>query len=227
MGYRTVAKKALSTETVKMIKHLILNQTLCLMPEKAILWEEKELLIVADLHLGKAGHFRKSGIPVSDLIHSMDILTLDKLIQKHRPAEVIFLGDLFHSDHNQGWEVFKRWLKSKAPLNFKLVLGNHDVLPSNDYRIENMECIMSLDIPPFNFTHIPEQNSLYNVAGHIHPAIKLTGKGRQNLRVPCFYFGTDGAVLPAFGKFTGTARIDIKKDDSVFVIAESEVIKIC
>lgn len=209
-----------------MLKHKILNQTLCLLPEKAIFWEERKLLIVADLHLGKAGHFRKSGIPVSDLIHSKDILMLEKLIQKYQPAEVIFLGDLFHSDHNQGWEIFRRWLKSKAPLPFKLILGNHDVLSDGDYNISNMELLDALDIGPFNFTHIPEPNKLYNLAGHIHPAIKLKGKAKQSLRVPCFYFGHENGVLPAFGNFTGTATISVKKTDDVFVIAENEVIKI-
>ncbi len=209
-----------------MIKHKLREQTLYLLPEKALFWEEKKLLIIADLHLGKAGHFRKSGIPVSDLVHSKDILTLDKLIQKHEPAEVILLGDLFHSEHNQGWEIFKRWLKSKAPLNFKLVLGNHDVLDFSDYRIENMEVVESIDIEPFNFTHIPEEHSLYNIAGHIHPAIRLRGKAKQTVRVPCYYFGSQNAILPAFGNFTGTARINIEKTDAIFGIAENQVIKI-
>ena len=209
-----------------MLKHKFLKQTLCLLPEKALFWEEKKLLIIADLHLGKAGHFRKSGIPVSDMIHSKDILMLEKLIQKHQPAEVIFLGDLFHSDHNQGWEIFRRWLKSKAPLPFKLILGNHDVLPDSDYNISNMKCLESLDLAPFNLTHIPEPSNLYNLAGHIHPAIKLKGKAKQSLRVPCFFFGKENGILPAFGNFTGTASINIEKTDDVFVIAENQVIKI-
>ncbi len=209
-----------------MIKHNFLEQTLYLLPEKAIFWKEKALLIIADLHLGKAGHFRKSGIPVSDLIHSKDILTLEKLIQRHKPEEVIFLGDLFHSDHNQGWEIFKRWLKSKAELSFKLVLGNHDVLGAQDYHISNLTVVEKLDISPFNFTHIPEDSSLYNIAGHIHPAVRLKGKAKQSVRVPCYYFGKGNAILPAFGNFTGTAKINIKKTDEVFVIAENKVIKI-
>ncbi|MBO3697758.1 ligase-associated DNA damage response endonuclease PdeM [Roseivirga sp. E12] len=209
-----------------MIKHKLKEQTLYLLPEKALFWEEKKLLIIADLHLGKAGHFRKSGIPVSDLVHSKDILTLEKLIQRHKPEEVILLGDLFHSEHNQGWEIFKRWLKSKAPLQFKLVLGNHDVLEFSNYRMDNLEVIESLDIGPFNFTHIPEDHSLYNIAGHIHPAVRLRGKARQSVRIPCYYFGDQNGILPAFGNFTGTARINIGKTDSVFGIAENKVIKI-
>lgn len=211
---------------VTMIKHKVKQQTLYLLPEKAIFWEEKKCLIVSDLHLGKAGHFRKSGIPVSDLVHSKDILTLEKLIKRHKPSEVILLGDLFHSEHNQGWEIFKRWLKSKAPLKFKLILGNHDVLDLSNYSINNLEVMESLDIDPFNFTHIPEPHALYNLAGHIHPAVRLIGKARQSVRVPCYYFGEQNGILPAFGNFTGTARITIEKTDTVFGIAENEVIKI-
>ncbi|NVK82821.1 MAG: ligase-associated DNA damage response endonuclease PdeM [Cytophagia bacterium] len=209
-----------------MLIHELLGQRLHLIPEKGIYWEEKQYLILADLHLGKAGHFRKSGIPVSDLIHSKDILTLDKLISRFNPVEVIFLGDLFHSDHNQGWEVFKRWIKSKAPLQFKLVLGNHDVLEEPNYRIPNLEVMEKLSLSPFDLTHIPEETELYNLAGHIHPAVRLTGKGRQSLRLPCYFFGERNGLLPAFGNFTGTAKIKIKKTDVVYAIADKTVVRV-
>lgn len=209
-----------------MSTHQLLGQTLHLLPEKGIFWEEKNYLILADLHLGKAGHFRKSGIPISDLIHSKDILILDKLIAKFKPEQVIFLGDLFHSDHNQGWEIFKRWIKSKAPLPFKLVLGNHDVLDENSYRISNLEVMEKLSLHPFELTHIPEETELYNLAGHIHPAVRLTGKGRQSLRLPCFYFGERNGLLPAFGNFTGTAKINIQESDAVYAIADQKVVRV-
>ena len=208
-----------------MLEYQFLDQTLLLLPEKAIYWKDKSMLILADVHLGKAGHFRKSGIPISDLVHSKDIYTIEKLINEFQPKEVVFLGDLFHSDHNQGWEIFRRWIRSKAPLQFKLVLGNHDVLDATAYRIKNLEVIEVLDSKPFSLTHIPEETSYYNLAGHIHPAVKLRGKGRQSLRLPCFYFGLHNGILPAFGNFTGTARISITKEDELFVIADHKVVK--
>ncbi|MFT6054829.1 MAG: DNA ligase-associated metallophosphoesterase [Roseivirga sp.] len=208
------------------MEHEILEQRLLLLPEKAIYWKEKGLLILADVHLGKAGHFRKSGIPVSDLIHSKDIYTIEKLINLFQPKEVMFLGDLFHSDHNQGWEIFGRWLKSKMPLQFRLVLGNHDILEGFNYDLPNLILCESISIGPFHFSHIPEENERYNLAGHIHPAIRLSGKGRQSLKLPCFWFGTNNGILPAFGQFTGTASIRTKKTDTLFVIADSKVIKV-
>ena len=206
--------------------HELLGQRLVLIPEKGIFWADKKYLILADLHLGKAGHFRKSGIPVSDLIHTRDIHLLYQLIARFAPEQVIFLGDLFHSDHNQGWEVFRRWMKSKAPLQFSLVLGNHDVLDARNYQIPNLQVSETLCIPPFHLSHIPEETELYNLAGHIHPAVKLYGKGRQSLRLPCFYFGGRNGLLPAFGHFTGTAKINIKKDDAVYAIADKQVVRV-
>lgn len=210
-----------------MIIHKILGQTFRLLPERAIFWEENEYLIIADLHLGKAGHFRKSGIPVSDLVHSKDILILDRLINKHNPQKVVFLGDLFHSEENQGWSSFKQWIKSKSKVQFQLVLGNHDILPEQSYRLPNLEVVEKLELTPFVFTHIPEEHQSYNLAGHIHPAVHLSGKGRQSLRLPCFYFGEANGILPAFGQFTGTARIPIKPTDNVFAITEDSVVKVC
>ena len=208
-----------------MVEHQFLGQTLLLLPEKAIFWKERSMLIVADVHLGKAGHFRKSGIPVSDLIHSRDIYVIEKLINALQPQSIVFLGDLFHSDHNQGWEVFRRWVRSKAPLPFYLVMGNHDIMPPEAYHLPNLECVDQMELDPFCLTHIPEDTPLYNLAGHIHPAVRLRGKGRQSLRLPCFHFGKRQGLLPAFGEFTGTARIKISKEDDLFVVAENEVVK--
>lgn len=217
--------KQYSVELFCMVEYQFLDQNLLLLPEKAIYWKDRGMLILADVHLGKAAHFRKSGIPISDLVHSKDIYTIEKLINEFQPEEVVFLGDLFHSDHNQGWEVFRRWMRSKAPLQFKLILGNHDVLDASAYQIKNLEVLESWNCPPFSLTHIPEETVLYNLAGHIHPAVKLRGKGKQSLKLPCFYFGKENGILPAFGNFTGTARITVKPGDGLFVVADHKVVK--
>ncbi len=207
-------------------RHKVCEQTFELLPEKAIYWVEQDLLIIADLHLGKAGHFRKSGIPISDLVHSKDMLHLNRLIESRKPRHVMFLGDLFHSDHNQGWLTFKRWIEDQRETTFTLVLGNHDILPTSEYRIKNLDVVEELTIKPFKFTHIPEETDHYNLAGHIHPAIRLRGKGRQSMKMPCFHFSKHRGLLPAFGEFTGTASLKVKKEDEVFVIADNQVIKV-
>ena len=206
--------------------HKVCEQNFLLLPQKVIYWEEKKTLILGDLHLGKASHFRKSGIPISEMVHSKDVLVIDKLIKAHRPERIIFLGDLFHSDYNQSWEPFKRWMEEKKDLYFQLILGNHDILSPDKYRVKNLEILESLEEDPFTFTHEPTETNNYNIAGHIHPAIRMRGRGRQSVKLPCFYFNSERCILPAFGAFTGTAALKVQKEDIIFAIAENQVIKV-
>jgi metallophosphoesterase superfamily enzyme len=80
--------------------------------------------------------------------------------------------------------------------------------------------------PPFFFRHQAQHLSgSYVLGGHLHPAVLLTGAGRQRERLPCFFFGCRYAVLPAFGGFTGHFAVRPKKGDRVFVIADNQVIE--
>jgi metallophosphoesterase superfamily enzyme len=62
--------------------------------------------------------------------------------------------------------------------------------------------------------------------GHIHPAVKLRGKGRQRLKLPCFFFAKDYGVMPSFGDFTGSFALSPTGSDQVYAIAENQVLKI-
>ena len=54
------------------------QQTLWLSPAKCIFWEEQKILILSDLHLGKSGHFRKSGVAIPQNIFKKDLQTFVK-----------------------------------------------------------------------------------------------------------------------------------------------------
>jgi metallophosphoesterase superfamily enzyme len=71
-----------------------------------------------------------------------------------------------------------------------------------------------------------EDKPAYTFSGHIHPGIKIRGAGKQSLYFPCFYFGETYAVLPAFSRFTGLTRMEIKPRDKIFAIVENKIIKI-
>ena len=58
----------------------------------------------------------------------------------------------------------------------------------------------------------------YFFSGHLHPGIRIRGMGKQSLQFPCFYFGGQYAILPAFGRFTGTVSIDPLPESNVFAI---------
>ncbi|MAY84938.1 MAG: metallophosphoesterase [Flavobacteriales bacterium] len=207
------------------------GQELELLPQKAIYWKDRNTLLLADLHLGKSTHFRKHGIAVPNASKNKNWLLLHQLFRIESLREVIFLGDLFHSDYNKDWEVFGELLELYPNLKFHLVNGNHDILDERHYSKLGIEMhAENLQLDPFILTHEPldeePDNELYNLAGHIHPGVRLRGKGRQSHRSACFYFGMSGGILPAFGSFTGLHTLDVKEGDRVFVIVENKVIPV-
>jgi DNA ligase-associated metallophosphoesterase len=205
----------------------ILDEEVELFPQKAVYWKKYEILLLADLHLGKISHFRKSGIAVPTGANDRNIEVLIDLIRATNPKRVIFLGDLFHSHYNPEWEVFGELVRHFAQVSFELVIGNHDIMSDHQYQRKGILLHDELIIGPFLFTHHPLEEipeHVYNISGHIHPGVRLTGKGRQSMMLPCFYFGSRQAYLPAFGSFTGLARIAPKKEDKVFVVADNKII---
>lgn len=201
-----------------------------LLPEKAIWIAESSTLFIADLHFGKAAHFRKSGIPIPEPIHQHDLERLTLLIEKYSPVDFYILGDLFHSDWNEQWESLNAFLSDFIHVKFHLVKGNHDVLPPLAYRQslfqihENPVEMGNLFLTHEPTKHIPEGK--LNICGHIHPGVRLYGKGRQSIRISCFHLSENQLILPAFGRFTGLSLVKRKAQDHIYGISGEKVIKI-
>ncbi|CAN0202613.1 unnamed protein product [Chrysoparadoxa australica] len=199
------------------------GQQLILDALKAVFWKEESMLLLSDVHLGKAGHFRKHGIAVPMNIHEQDFKKMDFLIDKYQPKDVVFLGDLFHSDINAEWQSFIQWMHRKST-RMILIRGNHDILPDEVYKTSKLDLLNELILGPFLFTHEKTTSELYNISGHVHPAVRLKGKAKQGVSVPCFYFSNRFGLLPAFGSFTGTYKIKPLKSDQVFAATGEEVV---
>lgn len=204
-----------------------------LLPQKAMYWQEKNILLIADLHIGKSGHFRKHGIPVPGKVNTSNIELMDELVHETEPEHVIILGDLFHSRANKEWDAFQSWRKNLPDLEVSLVIGNHDILPGSVYHSSHINLFKRLTIDSFLLIHdlneLPEQPEVtekYVLSGHIHPAVQLKGKGRQSMKLPCFFFGKKQGILPAFGQFTGTHVIEPERGDRIYTIAESQIIDV-
>ncbi|MEO9510903.1 MAG: ligase-associated DNA damage response endonuclease PdeM [Flavobacteriaceae bacterium] len=191
-----------------------------------IFWVEKSMLLISDVHLGKVAHFRKFGAAVPQKAVHKNFIQLDEIVGYFNPFQICFLGDLFHSSLNKEWQLFENWV-GKTPAEIILVAGNHDIIAPEKFEKLNIPIFQELIIDTFLLTHHPEERKgFFNFCGHIHPAIKLKGFGRQQLRLPCFFRKENQMIFPAFGTFTGTHTLKPKKGNEVFAIVENEVVKI-
>ncbi len=210
----------------------IAGEQLWLSDSRVVFWERTRTLILSDTHFGKTGHFRKAGIGVPQTVFMEDLQRLFSLIQYFQPVRLLVVGDFFHSTANKEAELFARWRHDHAGLEIELVRGNHDILPVDWYRRQDI-CLHDniLTDGPFGFIHAwnefaPDNNGPYFFSGHIHPGIRLRGPGRQQVMLPCFYFGQQHAILPAFGGFTGLATLQPGPGDRVFVIGNKQLISL-
>lgn len=202
------------------------NQTFHLHPLGGLFWEEKSLLLISDVHLGKVSHFRKFGAAVPRKAIHKNFLLLDQIVSEVQPFQICFLGDLFHSSLNKEWELFENWV-AKTPAEILLVAGNHDIIPPVKFQQLNVSLFPELIIDSFLLTHHPEEREGYfTFCGHVHPSIKLRGFGRERIKLPCFFKSLNQMILPAFGQFTGTHALEPKDSDEVFAIVEDSIIKV-
>jgi uncharacterized protein len=215
----------------KTLKIDVLGHELLLHPLKFVYWQEKEMLICADLHIGKGRHFTNGGITMPGMLNRNNFWRLSAAFALYKPKVFMVLGDMVHSVSNPEWDEFYDFLDNYPQMKRILVRGNHELYDDATFQNFGFDVHHKLVMEHFVFTHEPmEQNEigedLYNMCGHVHPAIRMHGDGRQSLRAACFWFGAQQAVLPAFGEFTGTYTIKPKREDRVFVVAENEVISV-
>ena len=207
--------------------------TLELLPDRAVYWPEHQALLIADVHFGKAAAFRAHSIAVPGGITKADLARITALLEQTGAKHLYILGDLWHAKEGlapQTVVLIREWRVQNAALNVTLVKGNHDrrcgELPS-DLDIETADEPFVLG--DLTLAHDPAKYSIHNtqymLAGHIHPCVRLEGAAYVSHRLPCFWFGENIGVLPAFGSFTGCARILPEEDDRIFVMVEGKVIE--
>ena len=97
------------------------------------------------------------------------------------------------------------WRARHADVAMLLVRGNHDARAGDPPASLDIDVVAEPHLlGTFACHHVPQHHPTHFVlAGHVHPVCTVHGPGRDRLRLPCFVADARGAILPAFGAFTG------------------------
>ncbi len=206
------------------------NQIFQLLPQKAIYWSNEKTLIIADLHLGKASHFRKAGLAIPAKSSEADYKNLTSLLLDIQPVRLLILGDLFHSSYNNEWLQFANLIKAFPKISFELIIGNHDILATEKYNSIGLKLLGEILVEEnLFFSHHPLNNlteNQINFCGHIHPGIQLIGLGKQKITMPCFFRNKTNFILPAFGALTGLQLMKKDKTTEIFGISGNKIFQL-
>jgi DNA ligase-associated metallophosphoesterase len=206
------------------------GERLVLLPEKAIWWPARRILLVADAHVGKAHSFRRLGVAVPRGTTGETLDRLAALIARHAAGRVVFLGDFMHAKAAHApatLGALARWRRAQREVELTLVRGNHDRRAGDPPPALGIEVVDEpLVIGGLALAHHPRpQPAAYVLAGHLHPCCSVGGRAHDRLRLPCFHFGEKVGVLPAFGAFTGMHPIDAVAGERVFAVADDRVVE--
>jgi DNA ligase-associated metallophosphoesterase len=183
------------------------GEAVVLLPEKALYWPRRRMLVIADIHFGKAAAFRAQGVPVPRGTTSAKLARLDALLAQYPTDTIVFLGDFLHARAAHAaatLAAMQAWRDRHPQLDLVLVRGNHDRHagdPAAALGIAMVDEPHTVD--GFSFCHHPDIAAPgYVLAGHVHPVFVLSSR-HDRLRLPCFLAGQSRMILPSFGAFTG------------------------
>jgi uncharacterized protein len=173
----------------------------------ALWWPGQSTLVVGDLHLEKGSSYAVRGQMLPPYDTKATLTKLAGVLDQYDARTVIALGDSLHDRHaderltDENRKILsilqedRRWI---------WVTGNHDPAIAPEL---GGEVHADIVIDGISFRHEPRAGHVtHEVAGHLHPAAKLTIQG-HTLRRPCFVGNGRRLVLPAFGALTGGLNV--------------------
>jgi DNA ligase-associated metallophosphoesterase len=208
------------------------GRRLWLLPQRAAWLPEAGLLLVADVHFGKAASFRRLGVPVPRGTTEANLTRMDSLLSGLPGVRrIVFLGDFLHAVSGRApatLQALQAWRKRHAGLALTLVRGNHDSHAGDPPAALGIGVVaepwLHAGLALCHDPATPRPDGLVAVAGHLHPVTRL-GRGFEALRLPCFHARADGVlVLPAFGEFTGGAMVQAAAGEALYPVTDEQVV---
>lgn len=175
------------------------------LPSGALFWRAEGTLLVADLHLEKMSSFARSGQLLPPYDTGMTLLRLEADLRLTGAERVIALGDSFHRDEGTATLMDRdraRLERLTQLAEWTWLSGNHDPAPHTLGGV----CRPELRAGALLMCHEPRPGHVGQIAGHLHPAARLSINGRSTRR-SCFAHDRGTLLLPAYGASTGNLNI--------------------
>jgi DNA ligase-associated metallophosphoesterase len=186
------------------------------LPEAALFLPRTQTLVVSDLHFEKGSAFAVKGVMLPPFDTAETLRRLEALFERLSPRIFVALGDSFH-DRDAGGRLAR---EDRAKLEALVgeaetiwIEGNHDPAPPA-WLAGQREAAWHHD--GLWFRHEPTGQVQGEVAGHLHPCARVTGKRGGTIRRRCFVTDGHKLIMPAFGAFTGGLNLFDPAFDGLF-----------
>jgi uncharacterized protein len=168
-------------------------------------WPAQNALLVADLHLEKLSSYAQSGQLLPPYDTGLTLARLAADLRNTKARMLISLGDNFHRD--RGSLTLRdadrtRLTTLLQDVDWIWLSGNHDPAPHT----LGGRCLPQFELAGLTLAHEPRHGAYGLIAGHLHPAARVSVNGRSARR-PCFVHDERIFLMPAYGSSTGSINI--------------------
>ena len=198
--------------------------------EGILFWFDKQIAIIADLHLEKGSSFGPSGqfLPPYDSEETLN--KIFKTIKNHKIKTIILLGDTFHDKNafdRMSEKVFILFKSLIEKYEVIFILGNHE----NKLKIDNINFLNEYVIDDIHFIHQALQTSIFQISGHFHPVASVKSSIKK-ITAKCLLHTNNHIILPSFGQYTGGLNINnpvfkpfVNNDSKIYMLTKKSIYK--
>ena len=198
--------------------------------EGILFWFDKQIAIIADLHLEKGSSFGPSGqfLPPYDSEETLN--KIFKTIKNHKIKTIILLGDTFHDKNafdRMSEKVFILFKSLIEKYEVIFILGNHE----SKFEIGRINFLNEYVIDDIHFIHQALQTSIFQISGHFHPVATVKSSIKK-ITAKCLLHTNNHIILPSFGEYTGGLNINnpvlkpfISHESKIYMITNKSIYK--
>ncbi|MEL6270740.1 MAG: hypothetical protein AAFU54_18350 [Chloroflexota bacterium] len=193
------------------IEITVKDETLHLLPQRAVYWPRTGTLFIADMHL-------------TDDSAVMDLLRLSGALTQTGAQQLIVLGDMVDPQNGYTETVRRLFIRWRPPeVKITVVRGDaeqHHGDPPQSWQVGCVDC--PTPGPLFVLQHTaqtPQDAEAFSLAGQLHPTV--TGDDRQ--QYPAFIIRENIAILPAFGTAAPGTAYTPKPGEHVYMVRNHNI----
>ena len=198
--------------------------------EGILFWFDKQIAIIADLHLEKGSSFGPSGqfLPPYDSEETLN--KIFKTIKNHKIKTIILLGDTFHDKNafdRMSEKVFILFKSLIEKYEVIFILGNHE----SKFEIGRINFLNEYVIDDIHFIHQALPTSIFQISGHFHPVASVKSSIKK-ITAKCLLHTNNHIILPSFGQYTGGLNINnpvfkpfVNNESKIYMLTKKSIYK--
>ena len=188
--------------------------------DRCIVFDKEGVLVIGDLQLGYEKALEDEGMYLPRMNTGSIRESLNRLIEKYEPKEIVLLGDIKHDFRRAKYEgkeevrTIIRLIRDAAKV--VIVKGNHDNYVQNIVADMGIPVVDYVDIGGYRLEHGHIDSGVRPVIiGHEHPSVKIVGALSGGIKMQCFmYAREDGViVIPPFSFLSSGTDFAMSADD--------------